>query len=113
MPAGSSAGSGPGPLGPGLGRIHAGPDATHVEDGYIHLRANREQTGVAEPVSVDPRPADTGGAGEKDPREVVRLRDTDPRCRRRELVFGLTDIRPALEQTGRQPGRHDGARELL
>src|SRR2546422_6738360 len=65
------------------------------------------------PLSRSQRPADTSRADERDLREVLSLRDADPGRRRRELVLGLADIGPALEQRRRQPGRHDRARELL
>src|SRR2546422_7313223 len=57
------------------------------------------------PLSRSQRPADTSRADERDLREVLSLRDADPGRRRRELVLGLADIGPALEQRRRQPDR--------
>ncbi len=95
-------------LRPGFRRVHAGTDATHVEDGQRHLRRDREETGGAEPVTVDRQAPSTARAGEHDAWKVIGPGHTDPRGGRRQMALGLPDVRAAFEEARRQPRRHGG-----
>src|SRR5262245_1144791 len=95
----------------GLGRVYAGPDAAHVEDGQRHLGRDRQQSLGAEPVPVDHHAAAARRTGQQETRKVVGLGHADARGGCRELALGQPDVRPALEQAGGQPLRHLGWRQ--